>query len=322
MASEGKWVTGIPPETLAEDAAKQVLSARLGLVKHYLPLAGTQAHEDIEYVHQLRVATRRSGAALRIFKPYLARKPLRHTKNSLRAVRQAAGAARDWDVFTEYLAASKAFKGAGTEASLDFLTGYALGERAAAQVTLTATAEALQPKIDEVCEALPESAGEAKEEETPRTFGELAVNHLTALFDGFAASIAAKPTTPDQLHQLRILAKRVRYAMEVFAECFAPPFRDVLYPAVEQVQEVLGTVQDGNVGLTRIAGIRARVKATRPETAKRVQKGLLALEREFRQSVRTETRAFNEWIGEWTKLTAEHPLPELLHVAELETAST
>ena len=315
MAGEGKWVTGISPETPAEEAAKRVLAARLGTVKHYLPLAGTQAHEDVEYVHQLRVATRRTGAALRIFKPYLARKPLRHAKEALRAVRQAAGSARDWDVFAEYLAGSKAFKGAGTEASLDFLTGYALGERAAAQVTLTATAAALQPEIDEACEALPGSAGPAKEEETPPTFGDLAVSHLTALFDGFAASIAASPTTPDQLHQLRILGKRVRYAMEVFAECFAPPFGEVLYPAVERVQEVLGTVQDGNVGLTRIAGIRARVKATRPDIAKRVQKGLLAVERELRLSVRTHTRAFQEWIGEWTKLTAAHPLPELLHVA-------
>jgi CHAD domain-containing protein len=316
MASEGKWVTGISPSTNAEDAAKIVLSARLGMVKHYLPLAGTQAHEDIEYVHQLRVATRRSGAALRIFKPYLARKPLRHAKKSLRDVRQAAGAARDWDVFAEYLSTSKAFKAAGTEASLDFLTGYALGERAAAQVTLTATAEALQPKIDEVCEALPDSAGPPKEEESPRTFGELAVNHLTTLFDGFAVFIAAKPTTPDQLHQLRILAKRVRYAMEVFAECFTPPFREVLYPAVERVQGILGTVQDGNVGLTRIGGIRSRVKATRPETAKRVQKGLLAVERELRQSVRAKTREFEEWIEEWTKLTDEHTLEELLHTAE------
>jgi CHAD domain-containing protein len=316
MASEGKWVTGIAPSTAADEAAKQVLSARLGMVRHYLPLAGTQADEDIEYVHQLRVATRRSGAALRIFKPYLARKPLRQTKDALRAVRQAAGAARDWDVFTAYLAASKAFKGAGTEASLDFLTGYALGERAAAQVTLTATAEALQPRVDELCGALPESAGPPKEEETPRTFGDLAVNHLTTLFDGLAVFIAANPTTPDQLHQLRILAKRVRYAMEVFVECFAPPFREVLYPAVERVQEILGTVQDGNVGLTRIAGIRARVKATRPDTAKRVQKGLLAVERELRQSVRTQTAAFEEWIAEWTKLTDDHPLEELLHAAD------
>src|SRR5438132_103344 len=35
------------------------------------------------------------------------------------------------------------------------------------------------------------------------------------------------------LHQVRIAGKRLRYAMEVFGECFAPPFREELYPAVE-----------------------------------------------------------------------------------------
>lgn len=316
MASDGKWVTGLTAETPADDAARQVLAARLGVVKHYLPLAGQHAADDVEYVHQLRVATRRTGAALRTFKPVLSRKRSRQAKDVLRAVRQAAGAARDWDVFLETLGVSNALRAAGAEPTIDFLTGYALGERAAAQVTLARVAEACQPAVDEVCESVPASAALSDCESAPRTFGDLATDNLTGLFDGFAAAIAANPTTPHDLHQLRITGKRVRYAMEIFAGCFAAPFRDVLYPAVERVQEVLGTVQDGNVGLARVAAIRARVQATRPDTAGRVEKGLAGLERELRQSVRSEARIFKQWIRQWKKLTADHPLPELLRVSE------
>ncbi len=315
MAVDGKWVTGLSPTTPAEDAAREVLAARLGMVRHFLPLAGTQAHEDVEYVHQLRVATRRTGAALRVFKPVLSRKRLRMAKETLRAVRQAAGSARDWDVFLEFLSISNALRASGSEPTIDFLTGYALGERAAAQEVLTRVAEQSQPAVDELCETLPESADRA-EEGGPRTFGDLAAGHLTALFDGFAAAIAANPTSPHDLHQLRILGKRVRYAMEVFVDCFAPPFRDILYPAVERVQEVLGTVQDGNVGLARIGAIRIRVTAAKPDTADRIEKGLAGLERELRQSIRSEARVFRQWIRQWKKLTGEHPLTELLRIAE------
>src|SRR5271166_2129584 len=44
----------------------------------------------------------------------------------------------------------------------------------------------------------------------------------------------------ENLHQVRIIGKRLRYAMEVFAGCFAPPFREKLYPAMEEMQTILG----------------------------------------------------------------------------------
>ena len=45
----------------------------------------------------------------------------------------------------------------------------------------------------------------------------------------------------------RIGAARLRYAMEVFADCFPPPFREVLYPMVEEMQEILGRANDSQV---------------------------------------------------------------------------
>jgi CHAD domain-containing protein len=46
------------------------------------------------------------------------------------------------------------------------------------------------------------------------------------------------------LHALRIAAKRLRYAMELFAGCFAAEFRGGLYREVEAVQDELGHVND------------------------------------------------------------------------------
>ena len=97
--AEGKWITGLTPEMPADEAARVVLAVRLSAVRHHLLLASERAAEDVEHVHQLRVATRRAGAAVWIFRDLMVRKVLRDCKRTLRAVRRAAGAARDWDVF-------------------------------------------------------------------------------------------------------------------------------------------------------------------------------------------------------------------------------
>ena len=103
--SDGKWIPDLSPEMPVVDAARTVLAARFGVVRHYLPLAAESPFDNPEYVHQLRVGTRRAGAALRVFADCLPKKPQRAAKKSLRAIRRAAGGARDWDVFLDNLAA-------------------------------------------------------------------------------------------------------------------------------------------------------------------------------------------------------------------------
>src|SRR5262245_42951131 len=97
--AEGKWLQGLRPDMHQAHAAREVLTARLEVVRHYLPRARTESEQDSEHVHQLRVATRRADAALRIFRSCLAGRTYRAARGRLRAIRRAAGAARDWDVF-------------------------------------------------------------------------------------------------------------------------------------------------------------------------------------------------------------------------------
>ena len=97
--AEGKWIQGLRPDMGLAEAARKVLAVRLRVVREYLPRAMYHAHEDPENVHQLRVGTRRADAALRIFRPCLPGRVYRAARDRLRAVRRAAGAARDWDVF-------------------------------------------------------------------------------------------------------------------------------------------------------------------------------------------------------------------------------
>src|SRR5207248_2386197 len=113
------------------------------VVRHFLPLAVDKPHEDAEHVHQLRVGTRRAAAALRVFADALPHKLLKGTRRTLRRIRRAAGDARDWDVFLSALPAAKPLAAAAAGPALDFLVGYAVGERTAAQQRLAGVRDTL-----------------------------------------------------------------------------------------------------------------------------------------------------------------------------------
>src|SRR4051812_23561883 len=89
--ADGKWIAGLTPGMPVSGAAKVVLAERFAVVRQFLPLAAESAWEDPEFVHQLRVGTRRAAAALRAFADALPRKSLKATKGSLRTIRRAAG---------------------------------------------------------------------------------------------------------------------------------------------------------------------------------------------------------------------------------------
>lgn len=300
--ADGKWIAGLTPEMPVADAAQVVLAARLAVVRHFLPLAVEKPHEDAEYVHQLRVGTRRTGAALRVFAGALPRKHLKDAKRVLRALRRAAGDARDWDVFLASLPDAKPLAPAPAKPALDFLTGYAFGERTAAQQRLASAAVEVGPHFEEVCAELPGRARAPEGDGAPANFGVLAAAQLGDLFREFNAMVEENPTTPEALHALRIVGKRVRYAIELFAGCFPPALKETVYPEAERVQEVLGNVQDAAVGTERLRCIRTTVRAVMPKQLTRVRKGIDGLSTSLRAKVPAGKKAFAAWRADWLEL--------------------
>jgi CHAD domain-containing protein len=297
--AEGKWITGLTPEMPAAEAARVVLAVRLSAVQHYLPLAAEHAAEDVEHVHQLRVATRRAGAAVRIFRDFLPRKTRRGARRALRSVRRAAGDARDWDVFLNRLATSGVFRTAARKPAADFLAGYALGFRAAAQDDLITASEKHSSTVLDLCSDLPAAVRPPRGADTEPTLADLGREVLGELFGRFAAGVDSGPTAPAELHRLRITAKRLRYAVEVFAGCYSPPLREVLYPAVEEVQEILGRIQDAAVAAGRLEMFGAGLRYVPVKIARRVQPGIAALAEDVRSRAEADERAFRDWLGRW-----------------------
>jgi CHAD domain-containing protein len=306
--ADGKWIEGLTREMGVAEAATAVLAARLEVVRHYLPLAAEKPYDDPEYVHQLRVGTRRAAAALRVFTDCFPRKHLRALRRRLREIRRAAGDARDWDVFLLGLRESRSFTAAAGRPALDYLAGYAMGERSAAQAQLATAAAEAGPLFMEESAALPGLAHEPSGKSVPANFGELATAQFGELLAGFNAAAAANPSDPAALHRLRIEGKRLRYALEIFAGCFPPAFKEQVYPAAEQVQEILGSIQDSTVGVEYLMGLRDRIQKSLPSEWSRLRKGFDAQLKALRAKVPAGRRAFQKWRKQWMKLVRDFKL--------------
>jgi CHAD domain-containing protein len=82
-------------------AAANVVKVRSAEVFEHAP--GVLDLDDIERLHDMRVATRRLRAALEVFRPCFPRKSYRRTLKPLKALAGALGERRDRDVAIEFL---------------------------------------------------------------------------------------------------------------------------------------------------------------------------------------------------------------------------
>jgi CHAD domain-containing protein len=296
------------------DAARRVLSVRLAVVRDYLGLALREHSKDTEHVHQLRVGTRRAGAALSIFVACLPERVYRRARKQLRRIRRAAGAARDWDVFLLELAAAGKRRPARQRAGLDFLTGYALGQREAAQGALEtanpAYPFAFERLVAQVLHAVHTPVGE------PAMLVELARPILGNLLRQLEDAAARDLGDYDNLHQVRIAGKRLRYAMEVFADCFAPAFKECYYPAVVEMQEILGRANDSHVARRRLGGLADRLQQMLPAAWKRYRGKIEELLHFHEQRLPEERQRFEEWWRRWQHDGGEAAFAALVKVPE------
>jgi inorganic triphosphatase YgiF len=171
----------------AAQAALQVLGSRLALITKYLPQVLQEPGEDLEAVHQLRVGTRRCGAALKLFRDVLPKKWVRHSRVTLRNIRQTVGAARDWDVFLLRLQKSAAML-AHPEAHI-LLVGLSLGHRGAAQTKIAEQCLTQQLEYADLLSTFPEL--EELNLGGP-TFGELAISEMALLLADFSSELSKK----------------------------------------------------------------------------------------------------------------------------------
>jgi CHAD domain-containing protein len=313
--ADGKWISDLCASTPLVDAARRVLTVRLEVVHDHLPLALHHWKEDVEHVHQLRVGTRRAGAALAIFKDCLHAKAHRRMRKHLRRIRRAAGAARDWDVFAEAISLREQHTTAPQRPGLDFLIGYSHGQRVAAQDSLAAASPGAPFDFESLVAQTLAELRDPGPQGKHHTLGDAARPQLLDLLSNLQTAAEGDLEEYDHLHQVRILGKRLRYAMEVFASCFESSFKEHFYPIVEEMQEILGHANDSHVASQRLSHLRCLLKTAHPTQWKRFKSGIESLLRYHQRRLPQQRRLFIKWWQRWQKSGAATSLTGMVAVA-------
>lgn len=290
MAGDGKWIEGLTAGIPVAEAARRVLDARLAAIHTHWPAALAPAG-DPEPVHQLRVATRRAAAALRVFADLVPRKAERHLRRSLRKLRRAAGAARDSDVFLLKLRRWTEGRPGAERPGLDLLAGMALSARRDAQADLDATDPAETLMVAHLRCGKRESLGERASAILPGLFAEL----TDAANDDL--------DNAHRLHQLRMAGKRLRYALELFVDCYGPDVREQLVPEVESVQDLLGDAHDGHVIAGRLGAVLADLDRFAPN-GDNWREGIERWHGHLKADVAGAPARLRLWLAGWNDLFA------------------
>ncbi|MFN0133291.1 MAG: CHAD domain-containing protein [Phycisphaerales bacterium] len=244
--------TQFDPQSPACDAARKVVRARL---KRLRSILADGPATDADAIHQLRVSTRRTEAALGAFGGVLRRGATRRVRARLAMLRRAAGRVRDADVRAALLGEVAAHAGGALRETIEELVEGIGRERARAEGRLRERCRRVAP--DQLRLAWRRVRRRA---DPPPTV----VDAARACVAGLAAEVRALEgaTDAEDLHELRLAIKKLRYGAEVFAD--ALPALGGVAGELARLQTGLGSCGDA---AALAEALRPLISASRPQVA-------------------------------------------------------
>ncbi len=261
--AKAKTIANTDCPDAAAGAIQQVLLARL---KKMCALRERALDwDDPEGVHAMRVASRRLRSALADFKPYLLKGSVPLAR--LKEIARSLGAVRDEDVVLAALEdlSSKADK--TIRKGIETIAEEHRQQRSQARTVLehairpAAIAEFRDDLRSKLRTAVRNSADEPAGQGGANqvlTFSQVGVSVIGDRLQQLskAGDSVYRPLKAKKLHELRILAKRLRYAVELFAACWGDEFKKFA-AEIARLQTSLGELHDCDVWIVNLG---ARLK--------------------------------------------------------------
>ena len=216
--------------------------------------AAAEGTNGPDTVHHMRVAVRRLRSALAVFRRAVACPAVEAAEAGLKALGARLGPTRDWDVFATETGprAAAAFPG---DKRLERLLAVTERRRRAHQAALGAFLRG--PEFRRLGVMLAwiaagrswhDSIGEAEREVLAAPLTEFAARVLSRRLKRVAAAgEGLDGLAPELLHDVRLLAKRLRYAAEIFAPLWPGKATRRFLERLAALQQVLGMLNDGAV---------------------------------------------------------------------------
>jgi CHAD domain-containing protein len=247
---EETFDTAIRPELRLVDVAYRVFRTHFERMK--ANEAGTRIGEDPEFLHDMRVSTRRLRAAFRTFRDAFGPKRLTGFNAQLRWIASVLGDVRDLDVYLERLPEYAARLPEADRPALDPYRSDLERRRERARSRMLRALdsrryESFLDRFDRFLRKGPPIRPSQPAARLPATVA--APRKIRKALKKVLAHGRAIPETdppPQALHDLRIQCKRLRYTCEFFRPLYGKGMRRFLRSVVE-LQDLLGAHQDACV---------------------------------------------------------------------------
>ncbi len=253
----------IDPETRADQATREVLAGLFATIE--ANLAGTRANLDTEFLHDLRVATRRTRCALGQLRGVFPAVIRNHFKTEFAWLQAVTGPARDLDV---YLAEFDAYQEALPPAlrqDLEPLRGYLHAHSAAMRSGLVAALDS--PRCarlfadwrDFLAAPLPPPGTTPNGARAIKPVADERIRALAKRVKREGRRIRAD-SPPEDLHELRKTCKKLRYLMEFFQSLYPREQIRGLIGPMKALLDSLGGFQDRTVQTAQLHDLGRRLR--------------------------------------------------------------
>lgn len=248
----------LPEDSMAEAGRKILLAELSKMLQHE---AGSRTGENIEDVHDMRVAIRRMRSTIRLLKPYIRWKRIRAYNRNLRRLGRVLGAVRDLDVMIEQIQTYQLTLDAEAQAVLQPVVEALIARRDEARAALN---EYLDSKsyhrlVKSFCDFLMQPLPQRTDKDGVVPYQ---VRHvLPVLIADRLSAVRAYETVLTQadaktLHALRIEFKRLRYLLSLFQQVLGEQAVEAV-EEIKTIQDHLGHLNDGTVARSRLEGLLA-----------------------------------------------------------------
>lgn len=240
----------LPEDPMAEAGRKILLYQFAEMLAHE---DGTRLGEDIEELHDMRVATRRMRAAFDLFGEYYAPKMGKKLLTGLKLTGRTLGAVRDMDVFIENgRAYAASLPEADQQGLVPLITDWQQEREIHRREMLAHLNGDGYQRFKEKMNRFVQTPGMgAITPDDANPIQQLVRNTVPQIIYSRLANVRAYETvlanaSLDQLHALRIEAKKLRYAVEFFREVLGPEAKEVIN-TLKKLQDHLGELNDARV---------------------------------------------------------------------------
>ena len=286
-------------------------------------IGGVIESEDIEYVHKMRVVSRRIRAALPLFHSCYPKKEFKKWLREVKNVTRLLGEARDLDVQIAFVQTYLQKLNPDEAASLEPLLRMHKIRRNAIQATVTIGLEELQASraLEEMAESFMSIEEPASAPFDPFSVLEKAYWHISSRMDEFLAfeGCVHDETANLKQHEMRIKAKWLRYTMEVFAPLYKKRLTEEIR-TIKDFQDVLGEMHDCNVWIDFLPKFVAKLKT---ETSRKKKNRKTAIRAKNEQAILNflkyvkdaKATHYNHFVELWDEKIADHFFEKLREIA-------